>query len=180
MILRPMILLPIDAWLLKEEKAWGTEGSSGLKSFHRSLELSFIIISWEECEYLINLAKPYMKKSTVVDSKTGQSKDSRVRTSSGMFLRRGQDKIIMDIEKRIADYTFIPVGQMSKKGGLGVKSKMGDALLVWSTRPDATLDPSRIGFSRLDLAIWNWHPSSLCCLLSLLSEDLRQPLLRIF
>jgi hypothetical protein len=34
----------------------------------------------------------------------------RVRTSSGMFLRRGQDKIIRTIEKRIADYTFIPVG----------------------------------------------------------------------
>ena len=34
----------------------------------------------------------------------------RVRTSSGMFLKRGQDKIIRDIEKRIADFTFIPVG----------------------------------------------------------------------
>ncbi|KAL5780766.1 hypothetical protein ACOSQ2_011503 [Xanthoceras sorbifolium] len=66
-------------------------------------------LSKEECEYLINLAKPHMKKSTVVDSKTGQSKDSRVRTSSGMFLRRGQDKIIRNIEKRIADFTFIPV-----------------------------------------------------------------------
>lgn len=33
--------------------------------------------SKEECEYLIKLAKPYMAKSTVVDSKTGQSKDSR-------------------------------------------------------------------------------------------------------
>lgn len=33
--------------------------------------------SKEECEYLINLAKPHMLKSTVVDSKTGQSKDSR-------------------------------------------------------------------------------------------------------
>lgn len=113
--------------------------------------------SKEECEYLINLARPHMKKSTVVDSKTGKSKDStyvslcpflhsswillfietdislllrtfvsvlflsciskavivlsfRVRTSSGMFLRRGQDKIIRTIEKRIADYTFIPAG----------------------------------------------------------------------
>ncbi|KAI4316989.1 hypothetical protein L6164_024906 [Bauhinia variegata] len=66
-------------------------------------------LSKEECEYLISLAKPYMVKSTVVDSKTGQSKDSRVRTSSGMFLRRGRDKIIRDIEKRIADFTFIPV-----------------------------------------------------------------------
>lgn len=66
-------------------------------------------LSKEECEYLINLAKPHMHKSTVVDSATGKSKDSRVRTSSGTFLPRGRDKIIRDIEKRIADYTFIPV-----------------------------------------------------------------------
>ncbi|KAM3200945.1 hypothetical protein P3L10_033308 [Capsicum annuum] len=34
--------------------------------------------------------------------------DSRVRTSSGTFLARGRDKVIRDIEKRIADFTFIP------------------------------------------------------------------------
>lgn len=33
--------------------------------------------SKEECEYLINLAKPHMQKSTVVDGETGRSKDSR-------------------------------------------------------------------------------------------------------
>uniref|UniRef100_A0A0E0M996 procollagen-proline 4-dioxygenase n=1 Tax=Oryza punctata TaxID=4537 RepID=A0A0E0M996_ORYPU len=66
-------------------------------------------LSKEECEYLISLAKPHMKKSTVVDASTGGSKDSRVRTSSGMFLARGQDKIIRTIEKRISDYSFIPV-----------------------------------------------------------------------
>lgn len=65
-------------------------------------------LSKEECEYLINLAKPHMKKSTVVDSETGKSKDSRVRTSSGTFLPRGRDKTIREIEKRIADFTFIP------------------------------------------------------------------------
>ncbi|KAI3460431.1 hypothetical protein Pfo_017094 [Paulownia fortunei] len=171
-------------------------------------------LSKEECEYLINLARPHMVKSTVVDSKTGKSKDSRVRTSSGMFLRRGRDKVIRDIEKRLADYTFIPaehgeglqvlhyeVGQkyephydyfldefntknggqriatvlmylsdveeggetifpaakgnfssvpgwneMSEcaKRGLAVKPKMGDALLFWSMRPDATLDPTSL------------------------------------
>uniref|UniRef100_A0A803LIT9 procollagen-proline 4-dioxygenase n=1 Tax=Chenopodium quinoa TaxID=63459 RepID=A0A803LIT9_CHEQI len=171
-------------------------------------------LSKEECEYLIDLAKPHMAKSTVVDSKTGRSKDSRVRTSSGMFLRRGQDKIIRDIEKRIADFTFIPVehgeglqilhyeegqkyephydyfldefnkknggqriatvlmylsdveeggetvfpasrGNFSSlpgwnersdcaKRGLSVKPKMGDALLFWSMRPDATLDSSSL------------------------------------
>uniref|UniRef100_A0A453Q624 procollagen-proline 4-dioxygenase n=1 Tax=Aegilops tauschii subsp. strangulata TaxID=200361 RepID=A0A453Q624_AEGTS len=168
-------------------------------------------LSKEECEYLIGLAKPRMVKSTVVDSETGKSKDSRVRTSSGMFLQRGRDKVIRAIERRIADYTFIPaehgeglqvlhyeVGQKyephfdyfldefnTKNGGqrmatilmylsdveeggetifpdanvnssslpwynelsecarkgLAVKPKMGDALLFWSMKPDATLDP---------------------------------------
>ncbi|XP_030464165.1 probable prolyl 4-hydroxylase 10 [Syzygium oleosum] len=171
-------------------------------------------LSKEECEYLIELATPHMEKSTVVDSETGKSRDSRVRTSSGTFLARGRDKIIRDIEKRIADYTFIPVengeglqvlhyevgqkyephfdyfldeyntknggqrmatllmylsdveeggetvfpaakGNFSSvpwwnelsdcgKKGLSVKPKMGDALLFWSMRPDATLDESSL------------------------------------
>lgn len=171
-------------------------------------------LSKEECEYLIAQAKPHMRKSTVVDSKTGKSKDSRVRTSSGMFLKRGKDKTIMNLERRIADFTFIPVengeglqvlhyeegqkydphfdyfvdefntknggqrvatvlmylsdveeggetifpaaqgnysavpwwNELSECGkkGLSVKPKMGDALLFWSMRPDATLDPSSL------------------------------------
>ncbi|XP_077231250.1 putative prolyl 4-hydroxylase 3 [Tasmannia lanceolata] len=168
-------------------------------------------LSKDECEYLIELAKPHMEKSTVVDSATGRSKDSRVRTSSGMFLKRGRDKIIRDIEKRIADFTFLPVehgeglqilhyevgqkyephfdyfvdefntknggqriatvlmylsdveeggetvfpsakvnsssvlgwNELSEcaKKGISVKPRMGDALLFWSMRPDASLDP---------------------------------------
>lgn len=168
----------------------------------------------EECNYLISLAKPHMQKSTVVDSETGKSKDSRVRTSSGTFLARGRDKKIRDIEKRIADFTFIPaehgeglqvlhyeVGQKYEphfdyfmdefntknggqriatvlmylsdveeggetvfpaakgnfsavpwwnelsecgKEGLSVKPKMGDALLFWSMKPDASPDPSSL------------------------------------
>ncbi|XP_057435101.1 probable prolyl 4-hydroxylase 3 [Lotus japonicus] len=185
------------------------------------------ILSWEprafifhnflskvECEYMINLAKPHMAKSSVVDSQTGKSVESRVRTSSGMFLKRGKDKVIQTIEKRIADFAFIPVengeglqvlhyevgqkyephydyfldefntkngGQriatvlmylsdveeggetifpaakanfssvpwyndlsVCAKKGLSVKPKRGDALLFWSIRPDATLDPSSL------------------------------------
>ncbi|KAM1047594.1 hypothetical protein ACFX13_027506 [Malus domestica] len=168
----------------------------------------------EECEYLIDLAKPTMHKSSVVDSETGKSRDSRVRTSSGTFLARGRDKIIRNIEKKIANFTFLPVeqgeglqvlhyevgqkyephfdyfqddfntknggqriatvlmylsdveeggetvfpaakGNISSvpwwyelsecgKKGLSVKPKMGDALLFWSMRPDASLDPSSL------------------------------------
>ncbi|GFP89936.1 probable prolyl 4-hydroxylase 10 [Phtheirospermum japonicum] len=126
-------------------------------------------LSKEECEYLISIAEPHMEKSTVVDSETGKSRDSRVRTSSGTFLARGRDKIVQRIEKRIADFTFIPVdveeggetvfpaakgnyssvpwwNELSEcgKGGLSVKPRMGDALLFWSMKPDATLDPSSL------------------------------------
>lgn len=88
----------------------------------RSKEQWVEVISWEprafvyhnlltqqECDYLIDLAKPHMEKSTVVDSETGKSKDSRVRTSSGTFLSRGRDKVIRNIERKIANFTFLPV-----------------------------------------------------------------------
>ncbi|XP_066357189.1 probable prolyl 4-hydroxylase 3 [Miscanthus floridulus] len=66
-------------------------------------------LSKKECDHLISLAKPHMTRSKVVDSLTGERKESSSRTSSGMSLTRGQDTIIRTIEKRIADYTSIPI-----------------------------------------------------------------------
>jgi len=63
----------------------------------------------EETLHLIHLAAPTMVKSTVVDNASGKSMDSRIRTSSGTFLRRGQDKVVQDIERRIAEFSMIPV-----------------------------------------------------------------------
>jgi hypothetical protein len=51
-----------------------------------------------------------MQKSSVVDSKTGKSVDSSIRTSFGMFLSRGQDKVVKAIEERIAGASMIPYG----------------------------------------------------------------------
>lgn len=42
----------------------------------------------------------------------------RVRTSSGTFLNRGRDKIVQNIEKRIADFAFIPVGMWLRHSSL--------------------------------------------------------------
>ncbi|XP_042023063.1 probable prolyl 4-hydroxylase 3 [Salvia splendens] len=77
-----------------------------------SAPLAFIyhnFLSKKECEYLIKLATPHMAKSLVSDNETGKGIESKARTSYGMFLKRGQDKVIRGIEKRIADYTLIPV-----------------------------------------------------------------------
>lgn len=44
---------------------------------NESLLFGFFEQSEQECQYLIGVAQPHMAKSTVVDSKTGKSKDSR-------------------------------------------------------------------------------------------------------
>ena len=50
-----------------------------------------------------------MQKSTVVDSATGKSKDSDVRTSLGSYFPRGHDEIIKKIENRVAQVSMLPV-----------------------------------------------------------------------
>eukprot|EP00271_Cylindrocystis_brebissonii_P020405 TRINITY_DN6737_c0_g3_i1.p1 TRINITY_DN6737_c0_g3~~TRINITY_DN6737_c0_g3_i1.p1 ORF type:complete len:351 (+),score=43.01 TRINITY_DN6737_c0_g3_i1:841-1893(+) len=77
-------------------------------SWHPRAFLYHNFLTPSECEHLIRLARPEMTKSTVVDSATGGSVPSEVRTSSGMFLRRGHDHVVAAIEKRIADFSFIP------------------------------------------------------------------------
>ncbi|CAI7782683.1 unnamed protein product [Closterium sp. NIES-54] len=80
------------------------------------------LISWEpraflfhnfltakECLYLIHKAAPNMVKSTVVDSDSGGSYSSKIRTSSGSFLSRGADEVVASIEKRISDFSHVPV-----------------------------------------------------------------------
>jgi hypothetical protein len=62
-----------------------------------------------------------MEVSSVVDSRTGQSKKSNVRTSTGAFFGRGYDDVIKRIEKRIAQVTMIPMG----KWGCCVGSEQG-------------------------------------------------------
>ncbi|KAL1215595.1 putative prolyl 4-hydroxylase 11 [Cardamine amara subsp. amara] len=66
-------------------------------------------LTYEECEHLINLAKPNMARSKVTDQINGGGKESSARTSSGTFLKRRHDKIVEDIERRISEFTFIPV-----------------------------------------------------------------------
>lgn len=100
---------------------WGRSSKSEAKE-PPSDKLWIEVVSWEpralllhnflsanECAYLIQEAAPSMEKSTVVDNDTGKSVSSRVRTSSGTFLVRGQDDVVMRIEERIALHSKIPV-----------------------------------------------------------------------
>ena len=65
-------------------------------------------MSAAECQHFVTLAMPSMAKSTVVDVSTGKSVDSQIRTSFGTFLRRGQDEVVEDVERRIAEWSMVP------------------------------------------------------------------------
>lgn len=68
-------------------------------------------LSPEECDYLIAIARPRLGKSTVVDVNTGKGIESKVRTSTSMFLTSAERKypMIEAIEKRISIYSMVPV-----------------------------------------------------------------------
>uniref|UniRef100_A0A383VHQ9 procollagen-proline 4-dioxygenase n=1 Tax=Tetradesmus obliquus TaxID=3088 RepID=A0A383VHQ9_TETOB len=66
-------------------------------------------LSDEECDHIIRMASPKMEESVVVDSASGTTKKSTVRTSTGTFFPRGHDDVITVIEKRVAAVTMIPV-----------------------------------------------------------------------
>ncbi|KQP36166.1 2OG-Fe(II) oxygenase [Pseudorhodoferax sp. Leaf274] len=60
------------------------------------------LLSDEECEALIDLARPRMARSRTVATKTGGEEINVDRTSDGMFFQRGETDLITRIEERIA------------------------------------------------------------------------------
>lgn len=62
----------------------------------------------EEADHIIHVAKPFMKRSTVVGA-GGKSVEDSIRTSYGTFLKRLQDPTVAAIEQRLATWTKLNV-----------------------------------------------------------------------
>ena len=60
------------------------------------------LLSDEECDQLIELAKPRLARSLTVATKTGGEEVNADRTSNGMFFQRGENELVRRIEQRIA------------------------------------------------------------------------------
>lgn len=60
------------------------------------------LLSDQECEQLIALAKPRLARSLTVATKTGGEEVNADRTSYGMFFQRGENELVRRIEQRIA------------------------------------------------------------------------------
>lgn len=58
-------------------------------------------LSKDECDRLVEAARPRMQRSLTADRHTGEDQVDSVRTSRGMFFRRGETPLVRTIETRI-------------------------------------------------------------------------------
>jgi prolyl 4-hydroxylase len=86
------------------------------------------LLSDEECDALIEQAKPRLARSLTVATKTGGEEVNEDRTSNGMFFARGESEVVRRIEDRIAALVNWPV-------------ENGEGLQVLHYRPGAEYKP---------------------------------------
>jgi prolyl 4-hydroxylase len=85
------------------------------------------LLSAEECDALIAMARPRMARSLTVQTQTGGEELNESRTSNGMFFNRGENGLISAIEARIARLLNWPVengeGMQVLRYGVGAEYK---------------------------------------------------------
>ena len=67
------------------------------------------VLSADECAALIELARPRLKPSTLVDPMTGKDIASGLRASLGMFFRPAENELVARIDHRLAALTHLPL-----------------------------------------------------------------------
>ena len=86
------------------------------------------VLSSEECDQLVESARPKLKRSQTVDIKTGGEEVNDVRTSNGMFFQIGQNEIVKKLESRIATLVNWPI-------------EKGEGLQILQYKPGAEYKP---------------------------------------
>lgn len=86
------------------------------------------LLSHDECDQLLELARPRLLRSETVVTSTGASEVNVARTSDGMFFGRGEHPLCARIESRIAALVGWPV-------------ENGEGLQVLRYRPGAEYKP---------------------------------------
>jgi prolyl 4-hydroxylase len=86
------------------------------------------LLSDQECDQLIALAKPRMGRSLTVAAKTGGEEVNDDRTSNGMFFQRGENDLVRTLESRLS-------------GLLDWPEENGEGLQILHYRPGAEYKP---------------------------------------
>ena len=67
------------------------------------------VLDADECRALIEMARPRLKPSTLVDPVTGRDVVSEKRTSFGMFFRLAENELIARLDRRLSSVSNLPV-----------------------------------------------------------------------
>ena len=67
------------------------------------------LLSDDECDEIIELARPRLSRSETVQTETGGNEINEARTSQGMFFNRGEHPVCVRLEARIAALMSWPV-----------------------------------------------------------------------
>lgn len=67
------------------------------------------VLSYEECDRLVEMAKPKLQRSTTVHSETGEFKPHEHRTSQGTFFQLRENAFIKEIDERVSRMMNLPV-----------------------------------------------------------------------
>lgn len=67
------------------------------------------VLDAEECRALIEMARPRLRPSTLVDPLTGQDVVSDMRGSHGMFFRLGENDLVARIDRRVSALMGLPI-----------------------------------------------------------------------
>ena len=86
------------------------------------------LLSDQECEELIALARPRLARSLTVATRTGGEEVNDDRTSSGMFFQRGEHEVVRRLEARLARLLNWP-------------EENGEGLQILHYRPGAEYKP---------------------------------------
>ncbi len=105
------------------------------------------VLSSEECDQLIDLARPRLQPSTVVDPQTGANTVANYRNSEGMFFRPGETPLIARLDRRISELMGCPVPngeglQVLRYGPGGHTAPHFDFLVPSNPTNDASLKRS--------------------------------------
>lgn len=67
------------------------------------------VLSADECAALIEMARPRLRPSTLVDPHSGRDVVSGARSSAGMFFRLGENPLIARLDRRLSALMNLPV-----------------------------------------------------------------------
>lgn len=67
------------------------------------------VLDPHECAELIELARPRLQPSTLVDPRTGRDVVTGLRASSGMFFRPGENALVARIDRRLGTLMNLPI-----------------------------------------------------------------------